>query len=558
MSTDIDYLVSKSHPGVVIESPVQGWVFMRRFDEGISCYNELSDKTGIDDRWAGICYFHLHEDMRAVELFYRAIDRGVEAARINLAHALAYIERGDEVIPELLRVDREALPIYDKVLYYRVKSLHEETSGDLLTALADAETAWSLVQQAPQFSILAPDILSQLAVLNGRVGQAKRALDFIEQNLTIAAGVDAIRARIHRAQILITLGRFSSAISELSALQQSDVPKHLIAILQIHLAEAEWALGNIKHAISLFEEAADLAAELEIGYEEFLARISLATLLGRENRIDLADEHLGYAERLVGDRSDRLNYRFREILLSRQRGSIGATEAIPELRTVEAELGKMGACQEQGWVKLHIARELWGLGVEDYQDVLQELNCLAQELMNPAFLTRELVLVPEFAKVVTTVLAMPEGGPGLEIRSLGMIEVRLEGKQVRLPLTRGPELLCYFLEHGSASLGQIMSDLFENYKLRSARSYFHQFRHQLAKHIAGLSIEFDRDTGKYRIISEISIDWDVTRLRLGDSTLVGLEFLPGSSSSWVRKLNAQLGGQVPGSSKIATRQLPSL
>ncbi|HEX7002938.1 MAG TPA: tetratricopeptide repeat protein [Trueperaceae bacterium] len=479
--------------------------------------------------------------MRAVELFYRAIDRGNEAARINLAHALAYIERGDEVIPELLKVDCESLSTYDKVLYYRVKSLHEETSGDLRTALSDAETAWQLVQTAPQFSILAPDILSQLAVLNGRVGQAKRALAFIEQNVAITSGVDAIRARIHRIQILIALGRFSHAIAELSSLQDSTVPRHLLAILRIHMAEAEWAFGRVSKSISLFEEALEIAANLDIGYEEFLARVCLAYLYGHEGNLDVAYEHLSNAERLVGDRSDRLTYRFREILLRRLSGAIGSVEAITELRNVESELEKMGARQEQGWIKLHVARELWLTGSNEYQVELRGIEQIATELMNPALLSRELPLVDDFAFVVfaeSRSLSTSRGG--LEVTSLGATELRLDGSPIHLPLTRGIEMICYFLENGSASLQQILSDLFPNYKPRSARSYFHQFRHQLTKSVEGISVDYDRDSGQYRLVSAIPIDWDVTRLRLGEEDLVGLSFLPNSSSPWVIKLNETL------------------
>lgn len=549
MSQDVKQLVAEEHPGVDLESPVQGWVFLRRFEAGIECYSLIEEKTGLDDRWAGICFFHLHEDMRAVELFYRAISRGVEAARINLAHALGYIERGDEVIPELLKVDRESLPIYDKVLYFRVKSLHEETSGDLRTALQDAETAWDLVQGAPQFSILAPDILSQLAVLNGRVGQAKTALKYIERNLSISTGVDAVRARIHRAQILITLGQFAEAISELTSLQKASVPKHLVSILQIHLGDAEWALGNMDQAIDHFERSTELASELEIGYEEFLARVGLAVLYANEDRLDLAYEHLGYAERLVSDRSDRLYYRFREILVNKKSGNIGSTAAVMELRTVENELGKMGALQEQGWVRFHIAHELWCQDTNEYLAELQQLEKLAVDLKNPAFLTRELVLLPQFAEVASsnlTLLGRSEGK--LSVRSLGTEAILLNGEPVKLPLTRGVELFSYFLIHESATLSRVLTDLFSAEKARSARSYFHQFRYQLAHHVSGVSIVFDRETRQYHLKSDFEIEWDVAWLRSGDKRLAGKRFLPSATSRWAIETDARLKQELTNSS----------
>lgn len=534
--------VAAVHPGIVLESPVQGWVFLRQFEQGIACYHALKERSGFDDRWAGVCYFHLHEDLRSVELFYRAIARGVDAARINLAHALAYIERGDEVIPELLKVNRDQLPIYDQVLYFRVKSLHEESSGyDLKTALQDAHTAWNLVQTSPHFSLLAPDILSQLAVLNGRIGKAQTALEFIDRNLAIATGVDALRARIHRARILITLGQFSEAITELEQLRDSPAPKHLVSIIQVYLGEAEWALGNLDRSIAYFTAAATTATELDIGFEEFLARTSLALLHAVNGHRDTAFEQLSHAERLVGDRSDRLYFRFREIFLSRKVGSMSATEAITGLRTVATELGKMGALQEQGWVRLHVAHELWKSKSVEFQDELDELRKLSLLLQNPAFLTRELTLMPEFAEIVEEAIGFTRSRKVLRIRTLGDEALHLDGVPVHLPLRRGVELLTYFLEHKTISLKTLLHELFPDEKPRTARSYFHQFRFQLCRNIDGLSIAYDRKSRRYSLErQDVAVYWDVEALRAGDDSLLGRTFLPSATSQWAQRLNAEI------------------
>jgi tetratricopeptide (TPR) repeat protein len=538
---DIHNVISVKYPDLALESPVQGWVFLREFERGIECYEALEEKTAFDDRWAGICYFQIHEDMRSVELFYRAIARGVDAARINLAHALGYIERGDEVIPELLKVDRETLSTYDKVLFYRVKSLHEETSGDLSTALRDAQTAWELVQSTPQFSVLAPDILSQLAVLYGRVGRAQTALGFIEKNLSISTGVDALRAQIHRAHILITLGRFSGAIADLEALNLSKAPRYLLSIVDVHFAEAEWALGNLERSVERFESAVELATALNIGYEEFLARVGLALLLGIRGELEPAFEHLSYAERLVSDRSDRLYFRFREILLNRLAGALGGMEAITELRTVADEMGKMGALQEQGWVRLHIAHELWQLCNQEFESELDEVRRLSILLQNPAFLSRELALLPEFAPLVTTHLDTAASKRILTVRTLGEETISLDGTRIRLALRRAVELLAYFLDKGQITLESLLLDLFAGVKARTAKSYFHQFRYQLTRTIDGVQIEFNPETRQYRLDGRgVKIVWDVDALRAGDESLRGRTFLPTASSAWARGFDREL------------------
>jgi tetratricopeptide (TPR) repeat protein len=533
-------ITEEVHTDVILESPVQGWVFLREFERGLDCYKALEEKTGADDRWAGVCYFHLRQDLRAVELFYRAIARGVEAARINLAHALAYIERGDEVIPELLKVDRNRLTTYDKVLFYRVKSLHEETSGDLLTALGDAETAWELVQGASQFSILAPDILSQLAVLNGRIGRAQVALAIIDKNLSMSSGVDALRARIARGHILITLGKFAEAVSELRDLDLSIAPEDSISIVHVYLGEAEWALGNMHKAVKCFERAVEAAAELNFGFEEFSARVGLALLLAYEGNRELAFEHIKAAEHLVGDRSDRLYFRFREILLHRLAGTIGAADAIAELRTVAHELGKMGALQEQGWVWLHIASELWLLDDPDFERELGELQKLAAQLQNPEFLSRELALLPQFSKVAREKLSGATRQPTLTVRTLDDEGLALNGEPIRLPLRRSVELLAYFLEHSQVSLDKLIADLFPKEKVRTAKSYFHQFRYQLSRKVPGLRIKFNPSTQCYSLSSDITIVWDVEALRAGDNSLRGRTFLESATSAWAEEMDQKL------------------
>src|SRR5690606_41729113 len=63
---------------------------------------------------------------------------------------------------------------YDQALYYRVSSIREETNGNLREALRAAEEAWKRIQGVPEYAILAPSILAQLAVLHGRDRKSTR------------------------------------------------------------------------------------------------------------------------------------------------------------------------------------------------------------------------------------------------------------------------------------------------------------------------------------------------------------------------------------------------
>jgi hypothetical protein len=41
----VDKLVEARYPGVRLESPVQGWVYLEEYDRGIAAYQDLSAPT---------------------------------------------------------------------------------------------------------------------------------------------------------------------------------------------------------------------------------------------------------------------------------------------------------------------------------------------------------------------------------------------------------------------------------------------------------------------------------------------------------------------------------
>ncbi|MFU8887791.1 MAG: hypothetical protein ACNA8N_04210, partial [Trueperaceae bacterium] len=128
----------------------------------------------------------------------------------------------------------------------------------------------------------------------------------------------------------------------------------------------------------------------------------------------------------------------------------------------------------------------------------------------------------------------------LELRTLGEERIILAGSDVRLPLRRAAELLAYFLEHKAATFDQVRADLFPDEKHRTAKSYFHQFRHQLKEHVEGLEIEYDTESRMYRLKSEIDILWDVADLRAGRRSETPGPFLPSCTSDWALTLDHTL------------------
>ncbi len=542
--TDIWELVQDSFPGVRLESPIQGWAFLERFEEGIAAYHSLPSPSPKDDRWVGVCYFQLLRDMEALEALYRAANRGEEGAHVYLAHVLPFVDRGSDASEELLKADFEQLSPYDKALYHRVLSIREETNGNLREALRAAEEAWRRIQGVPEYAVLAPSILAQLAVLHGRIGRSQRALWFLERGLVSTSGGELLKMRIRRATVLVNLGRYREALVELDALE-------LAADMERYEPERLWLLGQIAMAngslplaIQRFNQSVEGAVRLQFSYEELISHLALVGALGVRGDFGKALEHLTRAQALISDKSDRLQFRFREVLLNLWMERYTKPHALQELEGLVLAFGEMGLLQEQALVRLHRADLLRSLGSDLWQRELDELQALSVSLQNPALLAREWILLskPDLRELAfsTHPRIAGEAPLVLEVHTLGHERLEIDGKTVHIPLRRGVEVLAYFLEHKAVSLRKIMADVFPDEKPSAAKSYFHQFRHQLRENLDGVEIEYDSEAKLYRLRSEIDIIWDVSELRAGRVIGDTGVFLPNSGNEWANLVDHSL------------------
>jgi tetratricopeptide (TPR) repeat protein len=390
-------------PGIKVRSEIQAHALLSEFEDGIALADVLAKPTAEDLRWLGVCHFSKFNDEMAIAAYQRAIDAGCEEARINLAHSLAFVDRAEEITGQLEQVHFERLSLYDKVFYLRVKSLNDERNGQLLVALKQAEYAWRIVQGAPEFPLLAPQLLNQLGILHGRIGRAQRALWYLDRNLEIAAGEENLAVHLTRVRVLSTLGHHQRAREELASLPE--VPEQYEAIMLVRSAELSWAEGNIPEAIRQYEDSCAVAQRLGQSFELFQASLELGTLIARFDRDsqDAASAAFLRAQEQISDASDRLLYRFREILLLRWERRYSDTHAADELLALSDDFSEMGLLQEQGWVDAHAAHYLWRSGnLERAYEVLSSLSALAVTLQNPAFLLREWSLMPDFASDVAS------------------------------------------------------------------------------------------------------------------------------------------------------------
>lgn len=551
MDTDLQHvqqLIAERFEGVVLESAVQGWVYLEEYERGLAAYRAIQtlsraqrgEPTPQDDRWAGVCHLLLKQGMEAQEALSRAVARGEEAARIELARVLDFMERSEEATAELAKVDPEKLNPADRVLLERAKSLQQEYTGNFKQAVECAEDGWRLVQGLPEYPILAPWLLIRLGLLYSQVGRAQRALWCFERAAEVVTEVPT-HLRLARLGGLISLGHYAQVISETESLKgvfQNPAQESLRLSLR---ASAAWATGDLPGALRWFSQAIPKAVEVD-SHTEFVARLALAAIYGYQGLYPTALEQLARARVLQNFRLDYLDYRFRELLLDYWRGMLPVGDAQQVLATLAEEYGAMGLLQEQGGVQLHLAELCRAAGDGRYLDELDRLQALCAALQNQAFLAREWVLLPQLREAARLSHPKLAGSPPkvLEVYSLGEERLVLAGKTVNIRLRRAVELLAYFLEHREVGLKKLLADIFADDDPKSARSYFHQFRNELLERLPGVSISYDAKTCSYRLESDYDILWDVAELRAG-RRMGGMGiFLPSSGSEWAYLLNEAL------------------
>jgi hypothetical protein len=529
-------------PGVRVVSTIQGLVYLQRFEEGIAFYQGIEAPSGADERWVGVCHFQQFEDAEALSAFMRAVAKGEEAARINLAHLLRFLERGEEGKGELQAVRLDLLNEYDRVFYFRIVSVNEENNGNLREALRAAEEAWKRVQGLPEYGLLAPSILAQLGVLHSRIGRAQRSLWFLDRAIQMTSGVEHHKARLRRSAVLNVLGRHREATTELDALVLEGLPRNFLPELYFNRGEVAWSAGKLNDAARDFTSCIKSCEGMQVAYEEFVARLSLVALECITRNLSQAREHLTRAQALISDKSDRLNFRFREVQLHLASGTYSQSHALNELTVLDEEFCDMGLLQEQAFVKLHRASLLEAMSASGFLALLDEIVALTITLQNRSFLAREWTGLPRLRRLIrqTHPSLLSEVEAILELRTLGEERIVLAGSDVRLPLRRSAEMLAYFLEHKAVTFDHVKRDLFPQEKPRTAKSYFHQFRHQLKEHVEGLQVEYDAESRMYRLKSEIDILWDVADLRAGRRKEPAGPFLPTSSTDWALTLDHAL------------------
>jgi two-component SAPR family response regulator len=143
----------------------------------------------------------------------------------------------------------------------------------------------------------------------------------------------------------------------------------------------------------------------------------------------------------------------------------------------------------------------------------------------------------------------------LRIRALGKVQVSIAERPVRIPLSKGMELLVWLGIHEHGTREQIITDLWDGSNEARHAEYFRvAVRRLRAALSAQVGDEFNPipfDGERYRLSEHIELDLDYLRLRAASSQaeptallealgLYGGRLLPQSESEWVTRRQEEL------------------
>lgn len=523
---------------------------------GLEAYAALSQPTAADDRWAGVCHLGLRDPFEAKRLLGRAVARGECAARIELA-AVQRVEGDIGLARETLAgFDLERATLFDRVLALREAAGQAQFVGDVLTARALLERAWTDGQGVSAGETFLAPVAQALAGVLGSLGHDTRAAKL----LAFAArhANPARRVYVHGALGLrLTFsGDLDGAQEALAAAWRDiDLVPAARAVLTYYKGLLARAHGKADEAERLLTDAAALARSTGESETEAYALLAHCAVDTARGRFDMARAHLARARVLAQGPLLDLLVRLRAAALI----DTPAKDATAELEAVAERFAARFLVREQGWALLHAADAHLAHAREDAATLtLGRAVDSMQALGGTGGLVVELRGLP---RVVEWLRARPTDAyerrllNGLEgilpacnvrLETLGAARLLVDGRPARLDLARTVEVLAWFMDHPDARLADAQLALFPDVEHRRSKSYLHQAREEVERAAPGVRIPYDRVRRTYRVVTDgVQLTWDARELEqilndIGDNDVTRVldayhgSLLPDADGVWVR------------------------
>ncbi len=542
-----------------LKSPVQGYVYLEQYGEGIRRFEGIVEPSADDERWGGVCYDELNQPATARFLVDQAVSKNNLGAQLELARHWLRLGENVAALEQLGTLEPLLLDPIDRVLWYSARSEALGRLESVESALPNAEKALLEVQNRPEFSVCAPWVYRKLGKLYAAHGDHHSALYY--QNWALKVTLNASSAlRLERASSLIALGRLEEAEADLT--QPLGLPGATAGPLGAY-ASLELVWGHFYQAQHKLEQAEQHYSEAALqatGDRDtvFEAQLAHAVVLAQPGNPALE----GAVDLMLQSARERVETPYQSHLLELREVQIGVRlerlePGVGALRLLECAAGfeRLGRLREHCWALLHaadaqLAQQAQSGAVQADRDEITVMNTLermgqqVRRVHNPALLWGEWPSVSEpLMKLLERhdpALHLKTPSSVIDLITLGQERIVVGGKIVPVPMRRFVEVLTYIHQHREVSLAQVVRDIFSDEPLQKTRNYFHQLRHQLKLYTPQLEVVYTPERRTYHLESKLPLRWDVDGVRAGRATLNGREFLPGSGSEWVLRLSAEL------------------
>lgn len=469
-------------------------------------YAQQHPLTPTDRFWTAHAHIHLGHPLPAIEHLTRAKLEGFEtaAAMLGLVYQAHQETKAAQITLEAIQ--DQHLDSTGQMLYHQLRAVlahhnndHEQASEAILLAQPHA--------LEPQHRIFRPG-LAKLALLIA----SKASGNDQHWMLEVLDHLDPIQPQVTSTS--------PEQHQQLDPVLENTTLEHLNYMLQahIHLIRAhhrhsqnrhEDSIKDLEHVVALTvgHQQTELQLHAQLGFARVFMHPSYP--------INLTREHLEQAQSLARN-NDGLQAQVQlgmarwhthnhhqdvfETLQAAQTAALDLQHAhdnaINALHLCEAML--QYDQPEKANHALEAARHI--LGRMDQANIKLELEHLP--------LTRSTLLSARRQEI------QPNNTGEVLLKTLGTAQIQHNARHVKLNigLSRTLAILTYLLEHPNADLSEIQLAVFEGTNSQF-RSYLHQSRYELQRHIPGLSLPYDRDSRTYSIqTNNLRLRWDAQEL----------------------------------------------
>jgi hypothetical protein len=469
-------------------------------------YARQHPPTPTDHFWTACAHLHLGHPLPAIEHLTRSRLEGFETAAAMLGLVYQAHQETRAANNTLETMQHEQLDTTGQMLYWQLQAAIMHQQGDHETA--GEALLWAQVHALePQHRIFRPR-LAKLALLIA----AKTPGTDQHWMLEVLNHLDPIQPQISSTS--------PEQHDQLDAILEHTKLEHLNYMLQAHifLIRARHRHCRSRHEDSIKDLEGVVA--LSVGHRQtelqFHAQLGFAHVFMHPNYpTNRTREHLEQAQNLAR-KNDGLQAKV-QLALARWHTYNHHQDVFDTLQAAQTAALNLQHRHDNAINYLHLCEAM--LQYDQPEKADRALDAARRSLgrMDQANIELELEHLPfTRSKLLSTRTRNiePNNTGEVLLKTLGTAQIQHNSRHVKLNigLSRTLAILTYLLEHPNADLREIQLAVFEGTNSQF-RSYLHQSRYELQRHIPGLSLPYDRDSRTYSIeTNNLRLRWDAQEL----------------------------------------------